>query len=138
MIPDNADPKSYLLKAFYDFISDNSGIPHIAIDTKSALDLNADLGPDNNTEVEILVLSISKTATVDLNFTLDNVSFSGTSNGHGYSYLIPLPAIVSLHDRDTQKGIQFEIIKEPELKQDPNVTPIKTKTKPKPKLSIVK
>jgi len=126
------NPKSYLIRAMYEYINDINGVPHIGLDTKVAFAFEGDLGADNNTESPVLALSISKNAVVDLVISIDGINFKGTVNSVPFNYFIPIEAIGSIHDRDTGQGIQFEITTDDVPKLKPNMPPTK------PKLTIVK
>ena len=116
MTPGNS--KIYIIRAMHQYITDHAGIPHLGIDIATGITYNGLLGLDDAAEEGLLFLSISTDAVYDLDMGDKYISFSGTMRGIVTDFQIPVESIFSIHDRDSQEGVQFEAGKPVKPKAD--------------------
>ena len=97
-------PRSYLLKALYDWILDSSCTPFIV--------LQADGGdvevPDGYVENGRIVLNISPASIRDLVIGESELSFDGRFGGRAQRVVAPTGRVVAIYAKENGQGMQFE------------------------------
>lgn len=96
--------RSYLLRAFYQWIVESDATPCIVIDTrKEALKL-----PPECRGKDEVVFNISESAARDLVIENDFVAFFARFSGVERRIYLPMAAIQSIYAEENGRGVQFE------------------------------
>ncbi|MEC9375860.1 MAG: ClpXP protease specificity-enhancing factor [Pseudomonadota bacterium] len=96
--------RPYLLRAIHDWVSDNNQTPLILVN--SNVD-NAIL-PQEYTSDGQIILNISWSATQNLLFDNEKITFSARFSGNSRHVVIPINAIQGIYSRESEEGIMFE------------------------------
>lgn len=120
----------YFLRAFVDWMNDNSLTPHIVVNANwFGVKVPTQFVQDGQ-----IILNISLTAIQNFYIDLDYLSFNARFNGVPHDIYIPIPAILTIYDRETGEGMSFQ----PET-QENQAEQIQEKPKSKPShLKIIK
>lgn len=135
--------RPYLIRALYEWIVDNSWIPHILVDTsmKHVQVPEQYIGQDGN-----IVLNISPDATRGLLLGNDRIVFTTRFAGISYQVCVPPYAVRAIYAKENGEGMTFpeeemekfeqiDLSKSSELPASPSVAPKSTR---KPHLKVVK
>lgn len=115
--------KPYILKALYEWISDNDCTPLILVNS-----LHKDVQiPPNLDEDGKVVLNISMNATQNLNMEDGGVSFDARFSGKSNYLYIPNESILAIYTRENGQGMMFE--EENSTNPDPSPKPSKPEIK---------
>ncbi len=127
--------RSYLLRAFYDWIVDNQLTPYILLDAETPhVEVPTQYVKDGKITLNISVDAI-------LNLKIDNkaIQFEASFNGQATLVYAPIQAVLAIYARENGQGMVFS--EEEENQGDSNGTPPRPPTVragTRPKLSIVK
>lgn len=102
-----SDRKPYLLRAMYQWITENGCTPNLVVAHPGAGWVCG--VPQSFLEEEFLVLNISPSAAPDCVIEERSVYFSARFGGQPYSVAVLMPAIASIFARETQEGMRFEV-----------------------------
>lgn len=128
--------KPYLLRAFNDWIIDNSLTPYLAV--------NADgpgcIVPRQYVEAGKITLNISPNAIRDLVLGNESVTFNARFNGVLIQVVVPIKAVLAIYARENGRGMVFS---EETEDGSPPPSPTSPSSPPpngssKPKLTVVK
>lgn len=145
-----ASPKRpYLLRAYYDWLVDNSFTPYLVVDV-TYLGVNV---PIEYVKDGQIVLNLSANATGNLQLTNDFIQFNARFKGVSRELYIPMGAALAIYARENGDGVMFEpeevydeLNSEPDTEQptsfheavdSPRKREEKKKTKSAPHLRIV-
>lgn len=120
----------YLLRAFYDWIVDNSLTPYMVVDTSFA-DVQV---PMQFVKDGQIVLNVSPNACVNFNMDADSVQFQARFSGQPMLVSYPCIAVGAIYAKENGAGTVFTLPEPPEPAPK-QVEPIEKK---KPGLRIVK
>lgn len=127
--------RSYLFRAFYDWIVDNNLTPYILIDAE----LPHVEVPEQYVQNGKITLNISPNAV--LNFKRDNksIQFEASFNGQPMLVYAPIKAVLAIYARENGQGMVFSEEENNEGDSD-GTPPEPPRVRPgsRPKLSIVK
>lgn len=108
--------KPYLIRAIYEWCTDNGYTPHIAV------------AVDGSTQVPMqfvkngeIVLNISFGATSALKMDNDSVRFNARFGGISREIMVPIDNIVAIYANENGQGMVFEIVPPEERKGVPAV-----------------
>lgn len=121
-------PKSYLLRAFYEWILDNSMTPYVLVDA-SAQGVSV---PEEYVEDGKIILNIAPAAVQALVMDRDQLSFSARFRGSSREVLVPMMAVRAVYAKENGRGMVF-----PEEGGEEPTTPPSPAPK-KPSLKVVK
>tara|TARA_B100000925_G_scaffold405_1_gene327 strand:- start:312 stop:707 length:396 start_codon:yes stop_codon:yes gene_type:complete len=96
--------KPYLIRAMYEWISDNGCTPHLLVD--ASFD-NISI-PRKFVENEMITLNISSSATRNLTIDSDIISFDARFDGKPMSVHFPPEAVINIYARETSEGMAFQ------------------------------
>ena len=100
-----ASPKRpYLLRAYYDWLVDNSFTPYLVVDA-TYLGVNV---PVEYVKDGQIVLNLSANATGDLQLTNDFIQFNARFKGVSRELYIPMGAALAIYARENGDGVMFE------------------------------
>ena len=127
--------RSYLLRAFYDWIVDNQVTPYILLDAEVPhVEVPTQYVKDGK-----ITLNISLDAILNLKIDSKAIQFEASFNGQSMLVYAPIQAVLAIYARENGQGMVFS---EEEANQgDGDGTPPRPPTvRPgtRPKLSIVK
>lgn len=95
--------KPYFIRAFYEWIADNSLTPYLLVDAQST---SVDV-PSNCIVEGKIVLNISPSAIRDLRLHNDCVAFKARFSGVPYDINLPMAAIEAIYAKENGKGMVF-------------------------------
>lgn len=127
--------RSYLLKAFYDWISDNELTPYLLIDAEFP---HVEV-PRKYVNEGKITLNISKEAILHLKIDQAAIQFDASFNGESTLVYAPIGAVLAIYARENGQGMVFAEEEGAEDEGDGTPPPPpKVRSGAKPKLSIVK
>lgn len=124
--------RSYLLRAFYDWIIDNQLTPYILLDAE----LPHVEVPKQCIKDGKITLNISTDAILNLKIDTQAIQFEASFNGQSMLIYAPIQAVLAIYTRENGQGMVFT--EEASGDEGGNPTPPRVRPGTKPKLSIVK
>ena len=94
----------YLIRAYCDWIEDNSFTPYVLVNAKCA-GVSAPDGFDNHGKI---VLNISPSAAIDRLITNDSISFKARFQGKSQKIVVPCEAVLSIYAQENGEGMLFD------------------------------
>ena len=94
----------YLIRAYCNWIEDNSLTPYILVNANS----NGLSIPDGLENDGKIVLNISSLATVDRLITNDSVNFKARFQGKSQKIVVPCEAVMSIYAQESGEGMLFD------------------------------
>jgi stringent starvation protein B len=110
--------RPYLLRAIYDWISDNNLTPYMLVDA-SRTGVRVPPHVIKNGQV---VLNLAMRAVANLDLGNEWISFQARFSGVSHSIQIPVPAVLALYAQENGQGMMFPADEE-EGGDSPNDTP---------------
>jgi len=96
--------RPYLLRAYYDWLVDNSFTPYLVVDA-TYLGVNV---PVEYVKDGQIVLNLSAGATGNLQLTNDFIQFNARFKGISRELYIPMGAALAIYARENGDGVMFE------------------------------
>lgn len=123
--------RPYLLRAMYDWISDNGLTPHILVNAGES----GGQVPHQHVREGKLILNVSAQAAQHLRIGNERVELEARFGGVATPVSVPLNAVLAIYARENGQGMAFneEAGIPPPGPEKPDTTP----GKPKPKLKLV-
>lgn len=125
--------RPYLLRALYEWISDNRMTPHILVD---AVVEGVDV-PEQAVQKGKVILNIDQAAVHDLNMANDWLTFNARFSGRRYEVKVPLEAVLAIYAKENGQGMMFAQEEDNMPPTDPDSGPDDSDGK-KPHLKLVK
>ncbi|OOF56203.1 ClpXP protease specificity-enhancing factor [Rodentibacter genomosp. 2] len=130
--------RPYLLRAYYDWLSDNDFTPYLVVDaTYWGVNVPVEYVKDGQ-----IVLNLSASATGNLQLTNDFIQFNARFNGVARELYIPMGAALAIYARENGDGVMFEpetvydeLNRKPQSDQPTNFTEAVDKPKTNKKVS---
>ncbi len=117
--------KPYLIRALYEWITDNEMTPFIIVD---ATNPNVAI-PEKHIKNGKIILNISHMATHNLRIGNDALECDAKFSGLGFNIYIPMTAIFTIYSQENQLGMTFPL-EEITIEEAPTKKPKKEKPKP--------
>lgn len=96
--------RPYLLRALFDWITDNDCTPYIIVDAEvPGVEVPPEYVEDNR-----IVLNISPVAVRGLDISDDTLSFNGRFAGRPMQVLIPVGAVIAIYAKENGQGMAFD------------------------------
>ena len=95
--------RPYLLRALYDWITDNGLTPHVLVDAEFA---GVDV-PDHAIQQGKVVLNIATGATENLQLENETIFFKARFSGKPYQITVPMGAVIAIYARENGQGMMF-------------------------------
>ena len=95
--------RPYLLRALYEWISDNKMTPHILVD--AAID-GVDV-PEQAVQKGKVILNIDQAAVHDLDMANEWLTFNARFSGRRYEVKVPLEAVLAIYAKENGQGMMF-------------------------------
>ena len=123
--------RPYLLRALYEWISENRMTPHILVDAAvEGVDV-----PEQAVQKGKVILNIDHAAVHDLDMANEWLSFNARFSGRRYEVKVPLEAVLAIYAKENGQGMMF-------AQEEGNIPPTGTGPgdgdSPKPHLTLVK
>jgi stringent starvation protein B len=122
-------PKSYLLRAFYEWILDNAMTPYVLVDASAS----GVMVPDEYVEDGKIILNIAPAAVHALVMDKQQLSFSARFRGSSREVMVPMPAVRAVYAKENGRGMVFP----DETGEEPTNPPTPAAPK-RPTLKVVK
>ena len=101
--PDMTTNRPYLLRALYEWITDNGLTPHVLVDAEvDGVDV-----PDHAIQKGKVVLNIAGGATEQLILNNENLCFKARFSGKPYPISVPMNAVIAIYARENGQGMMF-------------------------------
>lgn len=123
--------KPYIMRALYEWITDNKLTPYIAVNAT----IPKTHVPEQYVKNGQIILNIAYDAVSMLNISNDQIEFDATFNSVPFEIFIPMQAVQAIYASENGQGMVFD---EEETSQPPSNEPPTTPPKGKPSLKIVK
>lgn len=95
--------RPYLLRALYEWITDNGMTPHVLVD--AAYD-GVDV-PSHAVQQDKVVLNIAAGATEHLKLENETIFFKARFSGNPYNITVPMGAVIAIYARENGQGMMF-------------------------------
>jgi len=95
--------RPYLLRALYDWITDNGLTPHVLVDAEFA---GVDV-PDHAVQQGKVVLNVATGATENLQLENETIFFKARFSGKPYQITVPMAAVIAIYARENGQGMMF-------------------------------
>lgn len=127
--------RSYLLRAFYDWITDNKLTPYILLDAEIP---HVEV-PKQYVKDGKITLNISIDAILDLKIDNKAIQFEASFNGQSTLVYAPIKAVLAIYARENGQGMVFSEEESSQGDDGDGTPPPPPRVRPGgPKLSIVK
>ncbi len=93
----------YLLRALYDWITDNGMTPHVLVDASHE---EVDV-PEQAVQKGKVVLNIAASATEHLKLDNETIHFKARFSGQPHLISIPMGAVIAIYARENGQGMMF-------------------------------
>jgi len=121
--------RPYLLRALYEWITDNDLTPHVLVDAEiDGVDV-----PPHAIQKGKVVLNIASSATEHLAMDNDSIGFKARFSGKPYQISVPMNAVIAIYARENGQGMMF-------AQDEPTPPPVDGSDDPPPRshLKVVK
>ncbi len=95
--------KYYLIKAFYQWITDNRLTPYIMVDATA----EGVAVPEQYIQDGMIILNISPDATQGLDLGQRLIEFDARFGGIARHITVPVPAVMAIYARENGRGMEF-------------------------------
>ena len=96
--------KPYLIRAIYQWITENSMAPYLLVDATQ----EGVFVPDDFVRDGRIVLNVNPGATINLELGNDTVSFNARFAGIATDVMLPVSSVLAIYARETGKGMIFD------------------------------
>ena len=100
-----ASTKPYLIRALYEWCTDNGYTPHIAVKVQGAVRVPMEFVRNGD-----IVLNIAFSATGSLKMDNEAVSFKARFGGVSRDIYVPIDAIAAIYASENGQGMAFDVI----------------------------
>lgn len=95
--------RPYLLRALYEWITDNGLTPHVLVDASyDGVEV-----PDHAVAQGKVVLNIAGSATEHLQLDNETILFKARFSGQPYNIKLPMAAVIAIYARENGQGMMF-------------------------------
>ena len=105
--PEATSTRPYLIRALFEWCSDNGFTPHIAVRADRNVQVPREFVRDGE-----IVLNISYDATSGLQLGNDYVSFTARFGGQPREIMVPVDKVMAIYARETGQGMAFPPVDE--------------------------
>ncbi len=129
--------KPYMIRAIHEWCVDNQLTPHLLVEVNAQTKVPIAYVKDGE-----IVLNLNFSATKDLHFTNEAVTFSARFSGVSNNLYVPISAVKGIFARENGQGMFFEVLPEDENQNKNNEIDFSEKNisseVKKPSLKLVK
>ena len=101
--------KPYMIRAIHEWCVDNQLTPHLLVEVNAQTKVPMAYVKDGE-----IVLNLNFSATKDLQFTNEAVTFSARFSGVSNNLYVPISAVKGIFARENGQGMFFEVLPEDE------------------------
>jgi stringent starvation protein B len=101
--------KPYMIRAIHEWCVDNQLTPHLLVEVSAQTKVPMAYVKDGE-----IVLNLNFSATKDLHFTNEAVTFSARFSGVSNNLYVPISAVKGIFARENGQGMFFEVLPEDE------------------------
>ena len=95
--------RPYLLRALYEWITDNGLTPHVLVNAElDGVDV-----PEHSVQKGKVVLNIASGATENLLLNNETICFKARFSGKPYPISVPMDAVIAIYARENGQGMMF-------------------------------
>lgn len=102
--PDSASTRPYLIRALYEWCTDNGLTPYVAVHVDGTVQVPTEYVQDNE-----IVLNISFDATSALRLGNDYIEFKARFGGVAREILVPISRVLAIYARENGQGMAFPL-----------------------------
>ena len=95
--------RPYLLRALYEWITDNGMTPHVLVDAE----IEGVEVPEHVIQKGKVVLNIASGATEQLLLDNESICFKARFSGKPYPINVPMEAVIAIYARENGQGMMF-------------------------------
>ncbi len=99
----NSKQRPYLIRAMHDWMTDNGFTAHLVVSVPA----DGLVVPERHVSDGKIVLNVSQSATRDLVFGNDEITFEARFDGEPWRLTIPVDAVLGIYARETGQGMIF-------------------------------
>jgi stringent starvation protein B len=132
LTPSPSSTRPYLLRALYEWCTDNGYTPYIAAYVDETVQV-----PREHVKNNEIVLNISMDATSSLKLGNEFVEFKARFSGSAREIMVPIDRVIAIYARENGQGMAFPMphlprgdVKEPELSTHTEAGPVQDNTSP--------
>ncbi len=103
MNEDMSSNRPYLLRALFEWISDNKMTPHILVDASAG---GVEV-PEQAVQKGKVILNIDHAAVRDLSMANDWLTFSARFSGRRHEVRVPVEAVLAIYAKENGQGMMF-------------------------------
>jgi stringent starvation protein B len=103
-VPDASSTRPYLIRALYEWCTDNGFTPYIAVSVDDSVQVPREYVKDGE-----IVLNISFDATSSLKLGNDFIEFKGRFSGVAREILVPVGQVTAIYARESGQGMAFPL-----------------------------
>lgn len=126
--------RPYLIRAFYEWITDNSLTPYILVNAE----MDSIIVPKQCIEEGKIILNISAKAVKELQITNQVIEFEASFSGQVEDIYVPIKAVEAIYARENGRGMVFTQEEEGGDGDDAPLPPPRNAKIGKPKLTVIK
>jgi len=117
---ETASTKPYLIRALYEWCTDNGYTPHIAVKVQGGARVPMEFVRNGD-----IVLNIAFSATSGLNMDNEAISFKARFGGVSRDIYVPMSAVAAIYASENGQGMAFDVLAElaasEDVKENPQV-----------------
>lgn len=125
--------RPYLLRALYEWISDNHMTPHVLVDAG----FDGVKVPNQAIQKGKVILNIDQVAVHNLKMGNEWLSFDARFSGKQHEVLVPVEAVLAIYSKENGQGMMFALDDDSMPPDDPDGGPDLKATR-RPHLKVVK
>jgi stringent starvation protein B len=126
--------KPYLIRAIYEWITDNLLTPYLLVNTSVA---KCEVPQSYISKDKTIIFNIEASVVEHLALGNKAIEFTARFSGNPFHIYIPISAVVAIYVKENGVGMSFPVEKNPEREEDGDIPTPKT-PKGKPDLKIVR
>ncbi len=126
--------RPYLVRAMYEWIVDNYLTPYLLVKA----DVDGVVVPEQFIEDGKIILNINPSAVQSLQMGNEHIQFNARFSGKPMNLHVPVHAVMAVYARENGRGMVFNDEVDVPAPPDPPIEEKRTKSAPKPSLTLVK
>ena len=100
--PDTSSTRPYLIRALYEWCTDNGLTPYVAVSVNESVQVPREYVKNNE-----IVLNISFDATSSLKLSNDFIEFKARFAGSSRDIMVPMGRVIAIYARENGQGMAF-------------------------------
>ena len=106
--PDATSTRPYLIRALYEWCTDNGFTPYIAVSVNESVQVPREYVKDGE-----IVLNIGFEATTSLKLGNDFIEFKARFGGTAREIMVPVNQVIAIYARENGQGMAFPLVSAP-------------------------